>query len=328
MMERVGIVGAGMAGLAVARELKAAGVEAVLLEKARGVGGRVHTRNQEGFIWDTGATSIAPRGKRIEKVLLEELEPPSPIFRPIWTHEGLRVRPGDTAKNSTPRFCHTQGIQTFAKLLSEGLDVRFNTTVEKLDKEGDLYKIGEETFTHLVLTPPIPQTAQLLWTIDESRPIANAKYRPCLSVLLGYDLETPEVDYHALLDPTQSHPLTWLSIENLKSPGRMEDGKTALVAQLSSRFSQESFAKDDEWIAQVVTSFLATLYGAKWKNPSLAFVKKWKYSQPDNLARFETVNVPGSRLLLASDGLMGGRIEEAYEAGAKVADLILGRATP
>jgi predicted NAD/FAD-dependent oxidoreductase len=200
--------------------------------------------------------------------------------------------------------------------------------VERLGKDGDLYKIGEETFTHLVLTPPIPQTAQLLWTIDESRPIANAKYRPCLSVLLGYNLDTPEVDYHALLDPTQSHPLTWLSIENLKSPGRMEDGKTALVAQLSSRFSQENFAKDDEWIVQAVTSFIGTLYGTDWKTPAIAVVKKWKYSQPDNLARFENVNSPGSRLLIAGDGLMGGRIDEAFEAGARVADLILGRSNP
>ena len=51
-------------------------------------------------------------------------------------------------------------------------------------------------------------------------------------------------------------------------------------------------------------------------------VKKWKYSQPESLARFENVNLPGSTLLVASDGLLGGHIEDAFECGWRTAELL------
>ena len=41
---RVAVIGAGIAGLNAARQLEAAGMEAVLFEKARGASGRLSTR--------------------------------------------------------------------------------------------------------------------------------------------------------------------------------------------------------------------------------------------------------------------------------------------
>ncbi len=54
MNRPVTIVGAGLAGLSCARELKAHGVEAVLLEASEHVGGRVYTDEYEGFLLDGG----------------------------------------------------------------------------------------------------------------------------------------------------------------------------------------------------------------------------------------------------------------------------------
>jgi len=54
MNRPVTIVGAGLAGLSCARELKAHGVESVLLEAADHVGGRVYTDEHEGFLLDRG----------------------------------------------------------------------------------------------------------------------------------------------------------------------------------------------------------------------------------------------------------------------------------
>lgn len=54
MKQPVTIIGAGLAGLSCARELKAHGVESVLLEASDHVGGRVHTDEYEGFLLDRG----------------------------------------------------------------------------------------------------------------------------------------------------------------------------------------------------------------------------------------------------------------------------------
>jgi phytoene dehydrogenase-like protein len=51
------IVGAGIAGLACARELASCGREAVVLERSRGVGGRCATRRVNGQPVDHGHTS-------------------------------------------------------------------------------------------------------------------------------------------------------------------------------------------------------------------------------------------------------------------------------
>jgi renalase len=320
---RVAIIGAGISGLAAARELLNSNHNPVIFEKSQGVGGRVNTRADRGssFVWDTGATSVAPRGKKIESVILNELptEDLIEITKPIYTHSGLRTQPG---QKNAKRYTYSKGLQLLPKMLAESMDIRFNESIADITIIDEKYRIAEESFDALILTAPIPQTAQILWSLGESRPLANARYRSCISVLLGFDAPNPDVPYHAILDIDQVHPLTWLSIESLKSPGRAEDDKCAMVAQLSPRFSQENYSKSDEFIINAVKSFTQTLYGAEFSNPSVAMVKKWKYSQPEGLARFETVNQPGSRLLIASDGIMGGRIEDAYECGVKVAELL------
>lgn len=323
---RVGIIGAGMAGLAAARALKQAGVEAVILEKSRGPGGRVHTRSKNGFVWDTGATSVAPRGKAIESMILNELPTDDlvEIQKPIYIHEGLRVTPGDSSRK-VKRYTYRSGIQKLAFLLADGLDIRYNTSVDKVTRNGEMYAVNDEIFDALILTPPIPQTTQILWSLEESRAFANAKYRPCISVLLGFDQPTPTVPYFALLEPEQSHPLTWLSLESGKSPDRAPEGQSTMVAQLSPRFSLEHYAKPDEYVLEATLSFIRHLYGANFTTPVEFNIKHWKYSQPDNIARFESVNLPGSKLLIASDGIVGGRIEEAYECGVKTARLLISK---
>lgn len=321
---RVGIVGAGVCGLAAGRTLQAAGHRATLFEKSRVPGGRAATRRSGGFVWDTGATSIAPRGKRIERVLREELDTSEliQVEKPIYLHGGLRVAPGDPRRSGT-RYVYRSGIDKLGKLLAEGQDVRLGTTVDGIERDGERYRILGETFDAVLLTPPIPQSSLLLWGLGESRPLASAQYRPCLSVCIGYRIAPPDLPYHALLEPEQRHPLTWLSVESVKSPGRAPEGGSAFVAQLSAEFSQSQYALPDEDLVATVGEFLERLYGSPFCAPVVSGVVRWKYSQPIGLADFDEVNPPGSRLLVASDALLGGHIEDAYEVGCHAAERLL-----
>jgi len=61
---RVAVIGAGIAGLVAARDLTAGGHEVVVIEKSRGLGGRMAARRVEGMVLDHG---------------LPVLEVPSPV---------------------------------------------------------------------------------------------------------------------------------------------------------------------------------------------------------------------------------------------------------
>ncbi|MFI5385881.1 MAG: NAD(P)/FAD-dependent oxidoreductase, partial [Fimbriimonadales bacterium] len=322
---KVGIVGAGISGLAAAHELTRSGNEVVVWERRDHVGGRMETVELDGYIFDSGATSIAPRGMAIEDVMLHQLDTSDLIHvtKPIYTHEALRVIPGDSSRD-TPRYTYRTGNEELPRLLTKNLDVRVSVQIEEISRNGHGYIVLDHLFEALVLTAPLPLSSVLLWTVHESRPVTNATYRPCLSVMLGFRLPTPNLAYHALLDPEQRHPLTWLCWESGKSPGRAPEGCCAMVVQMSPSYSHMQYNKPDDEIVDDVLIYVRRLYGEEFKEPQVSKVRRWKYSQPETTAQFESVNRAHAKLVLAGDGLTAGRVESAFESGVKAARLLMG----
>jgi renalase len=322
---KVGIVGAGVAGLAAGRTLAKAGASPVLFEKSRGVGGRLASRQVDAFTFDSGATSIAPRKLTIEHVMLQEVDTSEliQIQKPIFTHVNLRPQPGDPSRNSVPRYTYRPGVNHLAKLLSNGLDVRLNTQVDQLEKIEGKFAIEGESFDCLILTPPVPQTSLLLWSLAESRAVANARYRSCIAIMLGFSHALPDVPYHALIDAEQRHPMTWISLESVKSPGRAPEGQSAILVQLSPTYSHDHYQTDDAKILKDILPYVAQLYGPDFREPIAVDTKRWKYSQPEMAAVFESVNRNHNGIVLAGDGLSAGRVERAFESGVMAANLLL-----
>jgi len=313
-----------MCGLAAARKLHQSGHEVVVFEKRPVPGGRVATVRKDGFVWDTGATSFAPRGKTLEQVMLQELDQTGllELTKPIYVHSGLRVTPSDH-RPSGRRFVYEGGNDILPARLAQDLDVRLGAEVETLQRSGNGYAVGTEAFDALVLTAPVPQSALLLWGLGESRPTANVNYRACLSVNLGYEIPLPPTTYHAIIEPEQRHPLNWLSLESAKSPHRAPEGGSCVTAQLGPSFSQEHYDRPDEELVETVGAFMVRLYGAAFETPKSWYVKRWKYSQPVGFASFAAVNPPGSRLLIATDALLGGHTEDAFEVGLRAASHLI-----
>ena len=322
---KVAIVGAGVAGLSAGRALKKAGIQSVIYEKSRGPGGRVATRRVGPYTFDTGATSIAPRGMAIEAVMLQELDTSEliEVNKPIFTHVNLRPHAGDPARTAVARYTYRPGNNHLAKLLAQDLELRLNTTVDGLKRVNGKIEVEGQTFDRVILTPPIPQASLLLWSIGESRPIANARYRSCISIMLGYERPLPETPYHALIDVEQRHPLTWVSLESAKSPGRAPDGHSAVLLQMSSTYSQNHYQTDDGHLIKDVIPWVVQLLGEDFRNPVEVDTKRWKYSQPELTAVFESANRGNRGVVLAGDGLSAGRVERAFESGLDAAKLIL-----
>ena len=63
------VVGAGMAGLTAAGKLTEQGVNVVVLEKARGVGGRLATRRIDAGVCDHGAQLFEAASDRLVRLV-------------------------------------------------------------------------------------------------------------------------------------------------------------------------------------------------------------------------------------------------------------------
>ncbi|GAB3301995.1 protoporphyrinogen/coproporphyrinogen oxidase [Parasphingorhabdus pacifica] len=94
----VAVVGAGIAGLTAAHELRRAGLDVRVYEAAAQVGGRMTSVRQDGYTIDTGAEQISPHGYRASWELLARLgitdvEVPR-IGHPIAMWRDGRAHPG------------------------------------------------------------------------------------------------------------------------------------------------------------------------------------------------------------------------------------------
>jgi predicted NAD/FAD-dependent oxidoreductase len=71
---RIAVIGAGIAGLACAREIARADVAVTVFEKARGLGGRLATRRDGNLAFDHGAQYLTVHRGRNPHGLRERLE--------------------------------------------------------------------------------------------------------------------------------------------------------------------------------------------------------------------------------------------------------------
>ncbi len=183
----VGIVGAGVAGLAAATALGRAGVPVEIAEKSRGPGGRAATRRRDGAAYDFGATSFVLDGDRdgdgggseAARTFLASVDGlTGALVRLdgdvwVWDDEAASPRPGDPARQHA-RWTVDGGINRLGHrlLAASGATLHARTRIAALEPAGsadapawtliadDGRRLGP--YRALVLTAPAPQTAELL----------------------------------------------------------------------------------------------------------------------------------------------------------------------
>ena len=213
------VIGAGLAGLAAAHALAAAGVAVVVADKSRGVGGRAATRWRDvpgpdgaDVRWrvDHGAQVFTPEpGSPADRLARAVLAPDAlvDIAEPVvpFSDDGT-LRPDDARAGGPLRLAVAGGYAALGRALADaapGLDLRLGTTATRLMHAGDAWTVeatvGEETvtlgpFAAVVLTPPAPQAAALVAASAFDAPardaladaLAAGVYRAQFSVVLAF----------------------------------------------------------------------------------------------------------------------------------------------
>jgi predicted NAD/FAD-dependent oxidoreductase len=184
---RVGIVGAGLAGLLAGRQVQADGHEVVLFDKGRSAGGRLATRRIGAGTLDHGAQFFTVRDERFATLVRE------------WEGIGLVrewCRGFGREPDGHPRYVVRGGMNALAKHLAAGLDVRTRTLAFTLrtGTTGCQWNLliddgTTEDLDAAIITCPLPQARSLVLTGGVELPpgLRSTDYDRTLALLAVLD---------------------------------------------------------------------------------------------------------------------------------------------
>lgn len=330
-MSTVLVIGAGIAGLACARELLALGHAVTVVDKGRGVGGRLATRRIGDASFDTGAQFISAREPSFAAVLQEAGAVPWSDGFPALTALG----PAD-ARDGFPRWRMPGGMNRLAKHLARGLDVRDQRTVTGLAirdggwqvtvEPGDLVKPDAQATgpaevlraDAVVLTAPGPQAVALLDRCGLPVPavVRATRYDPCLCLLLDFPSSEPLLPPPGGLRIEDDAAIGWIASQRGKELRSTGEG---LVVHARGPWSAERYGWSDERIlAELLPAARAPLarFGVV-AEPATVQLKKWKFSLPVVTVPEPCVRIDAAAPLLLAGDAYGDRprVEGAWLSG-------------
>jgi predicted NAD/FAD-dependent oxidoreductase len=328
------VVGAGIAGLACARELASAGRRILVLERARGVGGRCATRRVEGQPVDFGVAFLHGRDPEflaaLEQVPAERLDGwPVAIAGAGRPCQPSVFSPGER------RLAFAEGVTAFPKHLAAGLEVRLRTTVTALETAGAKVRLRLQDgpaieADEVVLALAAEQAHELLGTvpgalheIEGARGLLSlTRSQPCLALIAAYAPTTPAPPWHALF-PADSRVLQLISHDSSKRP---HAGMLAIVYQAHARWSAARL-EDPDWPVELLRE-ATRLLGAWAAVPAVTEAHRWRWARNDRSAELSgplLLTLPGGgRLGVCGDRFApGAGLEAAWRSGRAMARRIL-----
>jgi renalase len=303
-MTPVIIIGAGMAGLACARKLDDAGMEPVVLDKGRSIGGRVATRRAGNLQFDHGAQYVNAHGAGFASVL-DGLEH-------AGTLAGWADGTGRTHTVGVP------GMSALPKALGAGLDIRQNTQVLRLtpDTGGWLLHLADRTLPaeKVVVTVPAPQVAALLGADHPLVASLGAVHMaPCLTLMAAV---TGPALFLARRDADD--PLPWIAQDSAK-PGRPQGHGALWVAQAGTAFSMAHLEDDPATLTARMLPLLCDRLGAPLATVTHASTHRWRYARVTQSLGQPFLRSDDASLYLGGDWCLGARVEAAWDSGTAIA---------
>ena len=310
------IVGAGMAGLAAATELRRAGRDLLVIDKGRGPGGRLASRRIGGATFDHGAQFLTARDPRFAAAVDR--------WRTFGVVEEWYRSIGDGTEGH-PRWRGKPTMNEIARHLAREVPVLLEKRVVSLRRDRNRWVAkleSGETFRAgaALLTPPVPQSLAILKAGESALPpretahLVSVEYERCLAVLTVLDGPS-RIPPPGGLSPGAG-PIAWIADNQRKGVS----GEPAVTIHATAAFSLEHWDRDRNdsgrellraarrWLGSAVTEFQ---------------VHGWRYSKPLRVEKSPCLVLGQSPpLVLAGDAFAGPRVEGAALSGWAAAEAL------
>jgi predicted NAD/FAD-dependent oxidoreductase len=326
------VIGAGMAGLVCAQQLTQAGYSVIVIDKSRGVGGRVATRRLHDTASDHGACYIKPKGK-VSQRLIDVLVQKGDLE--VWTDIVHTQDNSSLAAHSPLPLPYTApaGMNAIAKFLAQGLEIHRGERVNKIELNSqNQWHLTSETnkeFTasSVVVAIPAPQAVMLLESLPENfldnqflEELRGVEYYPAITVMAGYPESSPQPEWKAIT--FKDNPvLGWIGLDSSK---RKNPAQPHFVIHSSADFAEKYFESDLQQVGRKILENAALEINLSWlNNPQWMQVHRWRYAFPKTkLGYFSLAAKTSSPLVCCGDWCGGDLIESAMLSGIKAAEFI------
>ena len=322
-VRRVAVVGAGMAGLACAGALHAAGLEVAVFDKGRRAGGRLATRRVDGMEFNHGASSVSAREPEFTAVLAGMAAAGTAAPWPAVGHAGWAGVPGMSA---VARHMEAAGVGVLhaGRQVAQLKRGAGGWTVRHLDaaaaRLGLVTRNGGERagpFDAVLLALPAPQAAALLRDVPHrlAADADRAGMSPSWTLMLGFAAPSNAPD---LLLPGDC-PLSWIARDSSR-PGRAGTPE-CWVAHAAPAWSRAHLEDDAAAVRAALVRSFAETTGIK-QAPGHAAVHRWRHALADAPLGVPALWDCDAGLGACGDWCLGARLEDAFTSGRALAGMV------
>ena len=313
--QRTGIlvIGAGLAGLCAATELQRAGLDVLVIDKGRGVGGRLASRRIGSATFDHGAQFMTARTDRFRAAVQD------------WSAQGLLREWFRGAGDGHPRWCGQPSMTAVPKFLARGLDVLLDKKVSSLRHNASGWEVALESGESIqagavLLTAPVPQSLALLDAGGVAilpairAQLESIAYEPCIAVMatLSAPSKLPAPGGLALTEG----PIGWLADNQMKGISAVP----AVTIHATPAYSLAHWDADRQAAAQELLAAAAPWLGSSVTGFEL---HAWRFARPVSVETQPCLNLAQEHpLLLAGDAFGGQRVEGAALSGWAAAEVL------
>ncbi len=316
----IAILGAGIAGLSAARELRANGISAKIFDKSRGVGGRMSTRYAGEWEFDHGAQFFTVQDDDFKAQI--DMAITAGVVAP-WNARALYLKTGGlSADTGRDRYVGSPRMNSLPKYWAEGLDIHLGRRINRVVK-GETWTLefedgtSEAGFDAVISTIP-PAQAKLVLPADftEIQSVESAQMHVCFCLMVG--LSAPiDTGWDTLR--VKELPIDWIAINNAK-PGRNGDVGT-IVVHSAPEWSDAHAEADRDWVQTVMLQTASALIEMPLDQAPHIALHRWLYAS--NKTSPDVSCLVGDNIVAAGDWCLGGRVQGAWLSGRAAAKAFL-----
>jgi predicted NAD/FAD-dependent oxidoreductase len=296
------VVGAGISGVAAARELRDAGLPVVVLDRGRRIGGRMASRTIDGRPVDIGASYFTASDPTFEALVADWQQ--RGLAHP-WTDTfQLRDRDETSSKAGPMRWGTPHGLRSLVEDLAAGLEIRSQTVTQI----GPGPSVDGAPASAVLLAMPDPQARRLLGPAHRTEAgQLTAAYAPVLALTASWperawaDVDGVFVNGDAIL--------SWVADDGR----RRGDAAPVLVAHSTTDWANQHLSSPEGATAPMVAALrrLLEIPG----EPVSASVHRWTFAKPSG-QRDERFYLSNELIGACGDGWGGRpRVEGAFGSG-------------